>query len=94
DLDLPVGKIRIKRKGSAAGHKGLVSIIKIFDSNEIPRIRIGIDHPPEGIEVVDYVLGRFNKEQKEVINKTLDELGKVIETILEDGYEQAMNVYN
>lgn len=94
DLDLTVGKIRIKTTGSAGGHKGLRSIINKLDSNNIPRIRIGIDHPPENYEVADYVLSRFNEDEEIIIKEILSDIDKVVEEILLNGYEIAMNKYN
>lgn len=94
DLDLPTGKIRIKERGSAGGHKGLRSIIRILGSEEIPRIRIGIDRPPEGVEVIDYVLGYFNQEEEELIETAIKRTIAAVETILQDGFQTAMNKFN
>jgi len=94
DLDLPTGKLRIKTRGSAGGHKGLRSIINILGTDEIPRIRIGIDRPPEEIAVVDYVLGYFDKEEEIIIKDAMKEVVSAVETILVDGFEEAMNKFN
>lgn len=63
DMDLPIGKIRIKDKGSAGGHNGIKSLISSLGSEHFSRIRIGIDHPDQHHSVVNYVLGRFSKDQ-------------------------------
>lgn len=94
DLDLPTGKIRIKTKGSAGGHKGLRSIINMLGTEEIPRIRIGIDRPPDGIPVIDYVLGYFDKGEEELLKDTMKEVVGAVETILVDSLEEAMNKFN
>src|SRR5690554_1430956 len=94
DLDLPTGGIRIKKKGSAGGHKGLSSIIRMMQTEEITRIRIGIDHPPEDEGVIDYVLGYFNKEEEELIESAMEKVVETVETIFMDGFDEAMNKFN
>ncbi len=63
DLDLPVGKVRIRPNGSSGGHRGMQNIIDMLQTKEIHRIRIGIDGCDKD-KVIDYVLGRFNKEEE------------------------------
>lgn len=70
DLDLPVGKIRFRAKGSAGGHNGLKSIINQLGTDEFKRIKVGIDRS-KTISVVDYVLGKFSKEDLELIENTI-----------------------
>lgn len=94
DLDLPTGKLRIKEKGSSGGHNGIASIINCLGSQEIPRIRIGIDSPPEDYPVINYVLGRFSREEKVIIENTLGNMYHIIKEIIENGYQIAMNKYN
>lgn len=94
DMNLPAGKIRIKKKGSAGGHNGLKSVLNLLGDINIPRIRIGIDTPPPYYSVTDYVLGKFSKDEKEIMNDTLDNIPDIIKTIIEDGYDIAMNKYN
>src|SRR6056297_986121 len=77
DLDLPAGKLRIKKSGSSGGHKGLQSIMDHFDTNQIKRIRIGIGRPID-LEITDYVLQQFNNEQKKEINKVFESIDKII----------------
>ncbi|MFI5359789.1 MAG: aminoacyl-tRNA hydrolase [Halanaerobiales bacterium] len=94
DLDLPTGKLRIKEKGSSGGHNGVASIIESLGTREIPRIRIGIGSPPEDFSVIDYVLGRFTAEEMTVIEETLSKISSVVEEIIANGYQTAMNKYN
>lgn len=94
DLDLPLGKIRIKEKGSAGGHNGLKSVFNYLGTQNIPRIRIGIDSPPEGYSSIEYVLGHFSEEEKEIIDNTLDGIYLIIEEIIKNGYQSAMNRFN
>ena len=92
DADLPVGKIRIREKGSAAGHKGLKSIIDSLGTNEIPRVRIGIG-PMRG-DGADYVLSRFSYSERTPIRLAILLAAEAIETILSVGIQPAMNKYN
>ncbi|MEJ6950621.1 aminoacyl-tRNA hydrolase [Natronospora cellulosivora (SeqCode)] len=94
DMDLPLGKIRLKTKGSDGGHKGLRSIISCLNSRDVPRIRIGIDSPPANFAVPDYVLSRFNKEEQEIIDDSLVELINLVREIINNGYQKAMNKFN
>ena len=70
ELDLPVGKIRLRYKGSAGGHNGIKSIISLVGTQEFNRIRIGIDRPQPGSNISDYVLGKFNPEDKILVQDT------------------------
>ncbi len=94
DLDLPTVSIRIKEKGSAGGHNGLRSIIKMLGTQDIPRIRIGIDSPQGRISVIDYVLGHFNEEENRVIEESLGDINSIVEEIISKGYQSAMNRFN
>lgn len=91
DMDLPLGKIRIKPQGSSGGHKGMTSIIQHLHSTEFPRIRIGIGR---GGEVINHVLSRFNRKDRQIMDVTLQEAADALNMILEEGIEAAMNVCN
>ena len=91
DMDLPLGKIRIKPQGSSGGHKGMKSIISHLHSDAFPRIRIGIGRHGEAI---NHVLSRFNKKEREVMDVTLAQAADALDMILNDGIEAAMNAYN
>lgn len=92
DLDLPCGKIRVKQKGSSAGHRGLKSIISMI-GNDFHRIKIGIDKNPE-IPTVDYVLGKFSKEEKKLIIEAIDTSIDIISDWLTQDILTVMNKYN
>jgi peptidyl-tRNA hydrolase, PTH1 family len=94
DLDIPPGKIRIKIKGSSGGHNGIKSIIESLNTRDFPRIRIGIGRPPEGIEAINYVLGYFTTEEDKLIEESVKRIQDVVELILKDGFQEAMNKYN
>ena len=98
DLDLPLGRIRIRQGGSAGGHNGIKSIIGCLGSPNFIRVRIGIGRPQEtedkSSEVIDYVLGGFSKEEKEVINPAIARVNEALEMLITDGLQAAMNKYN
>lgn len=96
DLNLELGQIRIRKKGSAGGHKGIESIMQYLDSEEIPRLRIGIGNPSVNFNFnyVSYVLSNFNNEEKDKIGEVIQLSTKAIKTVIEDGLEKAMRKYN
>jgi len=102
DLDLPPGKIRIRRGGGSAGHKGVASVVAELGSREFVRVRVGIGRPvaSDGSEelteeaIVDYVLGDFAPEEKLVISRAIPVVGEAILCLLAAGLEIAMNKYN
>ena len=94
DLDLPLGVIRIRRSGSSGGHKGMESIIQTLSTQEIKRLRVGISTGEAPSDYSTYVLEEFNNKQLPLLNKTLDRTSQAIHTILADGLEQAMGLYN
>ena len=96
DLDLPLGKIRIRRGGSAAGHHGIESILDYLSSPEFVRVRFGIGRPQAAGEdaVIRFVLSNFNDEEKQVITPAVTRVGEALDTILAGGLEKAMNIFN
>jgi len=94
DIDIPLGKIRIRPKGSSGSHNGMKSVIYQIQSDEFPRVRIGIDKPPENWDLADYVLSKFNEKEREVINNSIERAAEAVVTIIKSGIEMAMNSYN
>ncbi len=102
DLDLPVGKIRLRQGGSAGGHKGVGSIIAMLGRPDFLRLRVGIGRPtgvtgsPEANEatIVSYVLSGFTTEEKRVISQTIPMVSEAILCLLTEGLTVAMNKYN
>ena len=94
DLNLELGLIRIRRSGSAGGHKGVKSIIESLGSEAFPRIRIGIGQPPQGTEAIDFVLSKFSPEEREVIDEAEKLAIEAIKVIIFEGIENAMNKFN
>ena len=92
DVDLEIGRIRLRSNGSAGGHNGLKSIINNLGTDEFARLRIGVGPRPTGDEMVDYVLGTFKPVEKEVINTTLEKASQIVGAFLVGGYEKAREV--
>jgi PTH1 family peptidyl-tRNA hydrolase len=100
DLDLPLGKIRLRQSGSSGGHKGMNSIISALGDEGFPRIRVGIGQPQEekqsmGEEaVVNYVLSDFSRQEEAMIKPVIATAAEAIECFLTDGITAAMNKFN
>ncbi|NCU17744.1 aminoacyl-tRNA hydrolase [Pallidibacillus pasinlerensis] len=94
ELDLPVGKIRLRYKGSAGGHNGIKSIIQHIGTQEFNRIRIGIDRPERGMPVANYVLSKFKKEDLPVMQEMVEKSAKACEEWIEKPFLEVMNIYN
>jgi peptidyl-tRNA hydrolase, PTH1 family len=94
DLDLPVGKIRLRQKGSAGGHNGIKSTVAHLGTQEFNRIRIGIDRPRNGMKVPDYVLGRFNEEDLPSTKEAVKKSSEACKAWLEKPFLQVMNEFN
>ncbi len=97
DLDLPLGKIRIRPSGGSGGHKGLKSIIDSVGSHDFPRLRLGIGRPELSAseeDVVDYVLAGFKREEVPVAGEAIATAVEALECLLKDGLQAAMNRYN
>ena len=94
DVSLDVGKLRIRRKGSAGGHNGIKNIIANLGTDVFPRIKVGVGEKPENYDLADYVLGHFSKSEKEMIEEGIKQAVCAVEKILEEGADAAMNLYN
>jgi PTH1 family peptidyl-tRNA hydrolase len=93
ELDLPWGSMRIRMKGSAAGHNGVKSLISSLGTNEFARVRIGID-PGNPVKGEQFVLGQFKRAQKQDVEETVTRAAEAVEFILAEGAAQAMTKYN
>jgi PTH1 family peptidyl-tRNA hydrolase len=96
DLNLELGQVRIRKKGSAGGHKGMESIMQYLHSEDIPRLRIGIGNPSANFnfDCISYVLSNFNGNEKDKIKETIKLSTKAIKTVIEGGFGKAMRKYN
>jgi PTH1 family peptidyl-tRNA hydrolase len=93
DLNLPMGRLRIRRKGSSGGHNGLESIISRLGRGDFPRLRIGIGHPSQG-EAREYVLSPFLREEEEALEKALDRAYEAVQAWIRGGIEDCMKGFN
>ena len=91
DVDLPLGRIRLRRSGSAGGHNGLRDIISTLGSNEFARLRVGIGR---GGETVDHVLATFKPDERELADVAIASAADAAELWLREGIDEAMNAFN
>ena len=94
DVDLPLGRIRLRREGSAGGHNGLRDIISSLGTNEFGRLRVGIGRPGTERATVDHVLATFAPGERELADEAIATAADAAERWLRDGVEEAMNDYN
>ncbi|NTV91078.1 MAG: peptidyl-tRNA hydrolase, partial [Clostridiales bacterium] len=94
DVDIPLGKVRVRPSGSSGTHNGMKSVIYQIQSDEFPRIRVGIGRAPEGWDMADYVLGRFTPEERKAVDAAISNAAEAVSTIISSGVEKAMGLYN
>ena len=95
DIDLPVGRLRVRAKGSAGGHNGLKNIIYLTGSDEFPRVRIGVDPKPRpDFDLADWVLGKIPREKQEIFGQAVQSAASAAEEIIRSGVASAANQYN
>jgi PTH1 family peptidyl-tRNA hydrolase len=94
DADLPFGEIRLRKSGSSGGHHGLESIEQHLASREFARLRIGIGRKDSSRQIANYVLGKFDSSENELLKKVLERAANQVETWLAAGIEKAMSQFN
>lgn len=94
EMAITLGKLRLRKKGSAGGQKGMLSIIQHFGTEDICRLRIGIGPQPERMDASAFVLGRFNKSEELELEKALDLAREAVGVVRDSGIDAAMNKYN
>lgn len=95
DVSMDVGRLRIRKSGSAGGHNGIKDIIELLGSDNIPRVKIGVGQKPNpDYDLAAWVLGKFPKEDAEVVDKTLSSAVDAVKTLVTDGIVSAMNKFN
>lgn len=94
DMDLPLGKVRIRASGSPGGHKGIGSIVRAVGTQDVPRIRVGIGRPPAGMDPVEYVLSPFLPEEEAIVDQAIAQAADGVALLLREGIEAAMGKVN
>ena len=95
DVDLPLGKLRIRTGGSAGGHNGLKSIIRHLGTDQFPRLKVGVGGKPHpDYDMADWVLGRLQGEDKKVMDQAVKRAADAVECFLREGPQKAMNQFN
>lgn len=94
DISLDVGKLRIRKKGSAGGHNGIKNIIAHLGHDTFNRIKVGVGEKPKGYDLADYVLGHFSKEELAIMNDSLKDVDGAVNLMITDQVDTAMNNYN
>ncbi len=93
DMDLDVGVIRIREKGSSGGHNGIKNIIENLKTSDFKRVRVGISKDKEH-DVINYVLGKFNEEEKKIIEEKIEIISNIIEDFTKYSFNKIMSIYN
>lgn len=94
DLDLPLGRLRLRLGGGSGGHRGLASVIESTGENMFIRLRIGIDRPPGNMAAEEYVLKQFGRTETPLVGETLERAVQALETLLSQGLDKAMSLFN
>ena len=95
DVDLPLGKLRLRAGGSAGGHNGLKSVIQHLGSDRFPRLKVGVGGKPHpDYDLADWVLGKLTGEDKKLMDETVKRAADAVECLLKDGPRKAMNQFN
>lgn len=94
DINLPLGRLRLRKSGSAGGQKGLASILQHLGTEAVPRLRIGVDLPPAGRDAADYVLDRFARAELPSVKTAIGRAADAVEVWVGQGIDAAMNRFN
>ncbi|MFN3814070.1 MAG: aminoacyl-tRNA hydrolase [Aquificaceae bacterium] len=94
DIDMPLGKMRLRLSGSSGGHNGLESIIREIKTENFPRLKVGIGRPKDRNRVVDYVLSPFEREEEGLLHRVIDRAGECLVRCVEFSPKESMNFCN
>lgn len=94
DLDLPLGKLRLRSQGGSGGHRGIESMLVHIGRDSFNRVRIGIGRPPEYMETANYVLGRFTAEEAPLVGPVIKRAAEAVEAVIRDGAAKAGSQFN
>ena len=94
DVNLPLGRLRLRARGTAGGHNGLKSIIGCLGTEEFPRVRVGVGRGDPRRDLADHVLAMFDDDERDEVDRAIARAADAVETFLAEGIEAAMNRYN
>lgn len=94
DIDLELGNIRIKERGSAGTHNGMKSVVQNVGTTNFKRVKVGIGKPKGSMDLVNYVLGRFSDDELKILTASIEKAVEAIEIIVSGNVSKAMNLYN
>ena len=94
DMDLPLGKIRVRGRGSAAGHHGMESVLRALESLEVARVRLGIGEETMPEDRAEFVLSEFHPAMSEQVEEMIGRAGEAVKTIIQYGVARAMTEFN
>ncbi|MDJ0788933.1 MAG: aminoacyl-tRNA hydrolase [Myxococcota bacterium] len=94
DLDLPLGRLRIRHQGGAGGHNGLADVLRSVGAEAVPRLRFGIGRPPPGVDPIDHVLARWEEAERASVAAAIDRAADAVHCFAREGTEAAMNRFN
>jgi peptidyl-tRNA hydrolase, PTH1 family len=94
DIDLPLGRVRIRTRGSSAGHNGIKSISEMLQTEEFARMRVGVGRPPEDQDPADYVLESFSQVDRKILDDVINLSAEALFSIVHKGIEKTMSIYN
>lgn len=94
DISLAPGQIRIRKKGSAGGHNGIKNIIAYLGTQVFKRVKVGVGEKPKGYDLADYVLSRFPKDERVLMEEAFERAGEAAVCMMNDTMEHAMNQFN
>ena len=94
DMDIEPSKIRIRKSGSPSTHNGMKSVVHFLNSENFPRIRVGIGKPKQGQDIIEYVIGPIPEQEKQVLETSIKQAKQAVIEILKNGINSAMNQFN
>ena len=94
DINLDLGRIRIRGGGSSGGHNGMKNIISHLGTDEFIRVRVGVGAKPKGYDLADYVLGHFSKDEQELMDEAFIKAANAVISVMNDGIDAAMSKFN